>query len=67
MKIGFSGVHNVACVAGVSGLYGLGMALQADNLIANSEKAKAQKLKWKAKCLIYLFFLLLAVVTFARG
>jgi hypothetical protein len=59
----------LACVAGVSGLYGLGMALQADNLIANSEKAKgyAQKLKWKAKCLIYLFFLLLAVVTFARG
>jgi hypothetical protein len=47
----------LACVGGVSGLYGL--VLQADNL------TKAQKLK--GKCLIYLFFLLLAVVTFARG
>jgi hypothetical protein len=56
----------LACVGGVSGLCGMVMAGQADNLTANSEKAEAQKLKWKGYCLIYLFFLLLAVVTWAR-
>ena len=57
----------LACVGAVSGLCGMVMAIQADNLTANSEKAKAQKLKWKGMFLIYLFFLVLAVVTFARG
>jgi len=58
----------LACVAGVSGLYGLGTHLEAHNLMGAAAKSeKAEKLKWKANGLIYLFFLLLAVVTFARG
>jgi hypothetical protein len=58
----------LACVAGVSGLYGLGTHLEAHNLMGAAAKSeKAERLKWKANCLTYLFFLSLAVAIFMRG